>query len=80
MYESSSHAVRLQVGVLLGGCHGNIPDGAPGMIKVWEDRVGAGVMGGDSVVVGEGRKGVSLVMRWGEGGGWGDGMTNVCVK
>ena len=50
------------------------------MIKVWEDRVGAGVMGGDSVAVGEGREGVSLVMRWGEGGGWGDGMTNVCVK
>ena len=51
------------MGVLLGGCHGNIPDGAPGMIDVWEDRVGAGVMGRDGVVVGEGREGVSLVMR-----------------
>ena len=33
------------------------------MVKVWEDRVGAGVMGGDGVVVGEGREGVSLVRR-----------------
>ena len=34
------------------------------MVEVWEDRVGAGVMGGDCVVVGEGREGVSLVRRW----------------
>ena len=34
------------------------------MVEVWEDRVGAGVMGGDCVVVGEGREEVSLVRRW----------------
>ena len=65
----------LQVGVLLSGCHGNIPDGAPGMIEVWEDRVGARVMGGDGVVVGEGGEGVSLVRRWRV-----REMMNVCVE
>ena len=33
------------------------------MVEVWEDRVGAGMMGGDGIVVGEGREGVSLVRR-----------------
>ena len=52
--------IRSQVGILFGGCYGNIPDGVPGVVEVWQDGVDAGVMGGDRIVVGEGRDGVKL--------------------
>ena len=61
------------MGVLLGGCYGNIPDGVPGVVEVWQDGVDAGVMGGDRIVVGEGRDGVKLERGEGRRGGGGGG-------
>lgn len=33
MYEASSHMLRIEVGVLLCGCHGNVPDTPPGIVE-----------------------------------------------
>jgi len=66
MYEASSHVIRSQVGVLLGGCHGNIASAVPRVVQLWKDGVDAGVMGRDCIVIGEGRDGVMLE---GVGGG-----------
>ena len=60
MHEPSSHVIRSQVGVLLSGRHGNIPDTPPGIVERLVDRVDSGVMGGDGVVGSEGRDGVCL--------------------
>jgi len=54
------------VGVLLGGCHGNIASAVPGTVQLWKDGVDARVMGRHCIVIGEGRDGVLL-----EGGGRG---------
>ena len=60
MNEPSSHVIRPQVGVLLSGRHGNIPDTPPGIVERLVHRIDSGVVGGDRVVGSEGGDGVFL--------------------
>ncbi len=67
--ETSSLVVRPQVGILLCGRHGDVPDGLPGSVERRVDGIHSRMVWRDGVVVVKGRDGVSLE------GGRGDGKS-----